>query len=308
MSFRVLLLGTGAAIPDAGRHTSCQVLHCSDNWFLVDCGEGAQERLNAAGAPKSKFDHIFISHLHGDHFFGLIGLINSYFLMGRDRPLHIYAPEGMEEIFNIHMKYSGAKPTYPLHFHVLDTTRHYRIFENDQLEVFTLPLQHRIPTSGFLFREKPRPLNIRKEQIETYQLNYEQIRQAKGGMDISLADGRIIANEQLTLPPVAPRSYAYCSDTAYCPALAPYLKGVNLLYHEATFCEDMAEHAALTGHSTAKQAASIALQAGVDQLLLGHFSPRYRDEEVLADEARVIFPATLAGKELCWYEVPFRRD
>lgn len=303
MAFKVLLLGTGAAIPDAGRHTPCQVVCCAAHWFLVDCGEGAQERLNAAGVPKSKLDHIFISHLHGDHFFGLIGLINSYFLLGRDRPLHIYAPEGLEEIIAVQLKYSGAKPTYPIHVHVLDTTRYYCIYENDQVAVFALPLRHRIPTSGFLFREKPRPLNIRKEQIEAYQLNYEQIRQAKAGLDIILADGRTISNHLLTLPPVAPVSYAYCSDTAYEPALIPYLSGIELLYHEATFCEDMAEHAALTGHSTARQAASIAKQAGVGQLLLGHYSPRYRDEELIAEEARAIFPSTIAGKETCWYEV-----
>lgn len=303
MSFDVLLLGTGAAVPERGRHPSCQVIHIGDHWFLLDCGEGAQERLNIAGVPKSKIDHIFISHLHGDHFFGLIGLLTTFMLSGREKALHLYAPEGLQAIVDIQLKYGGASLSYPIHYHVLDTSRHNCIYQDSFVEIHTLPLLHRIPCAGFLFREKPKPLNIRKEKIEEYQLTITQIKQAKLGLDITLDDGQVVPFQALTLAPIPPRAYAYCSDTAYHPPLVSLIKGVDLLFHEATFAEDMIDHAAKTGHSTARQAAEIARQAGVKTLLIGHFSPRYPDEAILAKEAASVFPNTLAGKEGQWYAV-----
>lgn len=303
LPFEVLLLGTGAALPDRGRHPSAQVLRFAENYYLIDCGEGTQLRLSDCRAPKQKLNQLFITHLHGDHVYGLIGLLTSYTLFNRQTPLDIFAPEGLEEMIAVQLRLSQCTLSYPVAFHVIDTTRHYLLFEDAYLEVYSLPLLHRIPTSGFLFCEKPRPLNIRPEKIAEYALDFTQIKQAKAGRDVVLSDGRLIPHTELTNLPAPLRRYAYCSDTAFDERLPAYLQGVDLLYHESTFDSTHEKEAEISRHSTAAQAAEIARRAGAGRLLLGHFSPRYPDEALLEAEARVVFPDCTAGREGRWYPV-----
>ncbi len=301
--FEVLLLGTGAALPDRGRHPSAQVLRYEECYYLIDCGEGTQMRLSDCKAPKQKLNQIFISHLHGDHVYGLIGLLTSYTLFNRQTPLDIYAPEGLEEMIAVQLRWSQCALSYPITYHVVDTERHYLLFEDRYLQVYSLPLSHRIPTSGFLFCEKPRPLNIRAEKIEEYGLDFTQIKQAKSGQDVLLSDGRLIPHTELTHPPAPQRRYAYCSDTAFDERLPGLIQGVDLLYHESTFDNSHELEASISRHSTAAQAAEIARRADAKQLLLGHFSPRYPDEGLLEAEARVVFRDSKAGREGRWYPV-----
>lgn len=256
----------------------------------------------------SKINQIFISHLHGDHTFGLIGLLTTYNLIGRETPLEVFGPQGLEEMIRIQLRYSETELRYPLRFTVIDPACHKVIFENSLLTVESLPLVHRLPTTGFLFREKSRPRNILPEQIEAYDIPVAQIQPVKEGADLLLADGRRVPNEVLTVAPPSPRSYAYCSDTRYTEAIVPWIKGVDLLYHESTFLEDNRKRAEETLHATAREAALIAKMAGVGQLILGHYSSRYTDIQRFAREAAPIFPNTIAGYEGLVVEVPFRED
>lgn len=307
MRFELTLLGTGAALPMPGRFTSAQVLNVNDRLYLIDCGEGTQMRLTEYQVRRSKIGQIFISHLHGDHFYGLMGLLTSFALNDRQQALDVFAPAGLQEIFDTMLFYQGSGHTsYPIRFHVVDTTQHQLIFEDNQLEVYSIPLQHRIPTSGYLFKEKQRPRNILPEKIEQYHIPVSEIKNIKNGADFQLPDGTLIPNTKLTAEAPRPRAYAYCSDTMYAPEIIPYIKGVDILYHEATFLQEDEVNAIQNAHSTAAQAATIARKAAVALLVIGHFSARYKDANLLVAEARMIFPNTVGGEDGMSIEVPFR--
>lgn len=309
MLFELTLLGTGAALPMPGRFTSAQVLNVNNHLYLVDCGEGTQMRMTDYQVRRSKIRQIFISHLHGDHFYGLMGLLTSFALNDRSQPLDIFSPAGLKEIIQTMLHYQGSGETiYPIHFHILDTSKHQLIFEDNQLEVYSIPLQHRVPVSGFVFREKQRPRNILPEKIEAYHIPVSEIKKIKEGADYQLPNGTIIPNAELTQAPPRPRSYAYCSDTTYAPEIIPYIKGVDILYHEATYLQEDEAIAKQNSHTTAVQAARIAKAAEVEKLVIGHFSSRYKDGTLFEQEARTIFPDTIAAEDGMVLEVPFRRE
>jgi len=293
--FTVTTLGTGAALPARGRYPTAQLLQAQGTWYLIDCGEGTQERLRTIGFNFQRIDQVFISHLHGDHFLGLMGLISSMHLLGRKTPLTVHGPPELQEIIGIQLRASGTYLRYPLSIRATVPENGALVMQDERVKVSALALQHRVPCTGFLFREQPGPLRLRPDRVSSiprYRRNA-----VKEGADLEVAEGGSIPNEMLTLPPLPPRSYAYCSDTAYTPALVPFLKGVDLLYHEATFTTALAARAKETMHSTAEQAARIARDAGVGRLLLGHFSSRYKDPTVLLEEARMVFPDTELSNE-----------
>jgi ribonuclease Z len=303
MRFDITILGSNSALPTGGRFPTAQFLTVHNESFLVDCGEGTQMRIEALNLRKSRVRAIFISHLHGDHFFGLFGVLASYALGGRTEPLHIYAPQGMQDIITTIYKYSGLTGSpYPLHIHEIEDAKVSQIIYEDSLvSVQTIPLQHRIPTCGFLFCEKPQPLRFIKEKAEEYNIPVTQITDIKKGSDFVTPDGQIIPNNKLTMQPSPPRSYAFCSDTQYHEAIIPLIQGVDLLYHEATFLHLDKKRADETGHSTAIEAATIAKKASVGRLLIGHFSNRYQNLAPLLAEARSIFEHTdLATEGLCF--------
>ncbi len=263
------VLGNGAGGPFHGRHYTAQVLQVDNQYFLIDCGEGTQMQIFKYRVKADRFKHIFISHLHGDHIFGLIGLLTSWCLKRRTETLHIYSPPGVYELVTTTARICGIIFPYPIEFTEVDASVHQKVFENSKVEVWTIPLNHRTPTSGWLFREKPRPLNILKAKIEAYDIHYRFIPGIKAGDDFVLPNGDIVPNAELTSPAVAPRSYAFCSDTAPSDAVVEAVKGVDLLYHEATFTQEHIEEALISCHSTAAQAADIARRAGVNHLLIG---------------------------------------
>ncbi|HEY6162075.1 MAG TPA: ribonuclease Z [Bacteroidia bacterium] len=295
LPFEVTVLGCSSATPTSDRHPSAQVLNVHGRLFLIDCGEAAQIQVRKYGIRLQKISQVFISHLHGDHFFGLVGLLSTMHLLGRSNELHIHAPHGLQEIIEVQHKYSDTHLRFPTVFHELDTKKETLIFDDEKLSVTTLPLLHRVPCCGFLFREKPRPRNINREKLEEYKIPLAYINLVKSGEDYTDENGKVIPNKELTLDPPPPRSYAYCSDTAYNEALVERIRGADLLYHEATFTEDMRERAKETLHSTAKDAATIAMKATVKKLLIGHYSARYNELWPLLEEAQKTFPgATLA--------------
>ena len=296
MPYQLTLLGTGAAMPSPSRFTSAQVLDAVQKAYLLDCGEGTQMRMQSFQVRMHAISQIFISHLHGDHFFGLPGLLTSWALTGRQKPVTIFSPPGLEEILlTIFRHVSADELPFQIHFRAFDPDRMQVIFEDDIFRVSTLPLLHRVPTAGFLFEEKPRPRNIRPEQIEVYDIPFADIPAIKAGADWHSPDGKIIPNAALTIPPAPPKKFAYCTDTAYSGVLADWVRGVDLLYHEATFLEQEQGRAAETGHSTVRQAASVALAAGAKKLIVGHYSSRYRDLLPFLAEGRDIFPAMELG-------------
>jgi ribonuclease Z len=294
---QITVLGNGSGGPFQGRHYSAQVLELGGQIFIIDCGEGTQMQLYH---HRVRIDHcrqIFISHLHGDHVFGLMGLLTNWCLKQRTTPLDLYAPPGLQELVEHSSRLCGVRYPYPINFIEVDASRHALIFENKQIEVWSIPLNHRMPTSGWLFREKPRARNILKTAIEAYDIPFTLIPGIKAGADLHLPDGRIIPNADLTKDPPAPRTYAYCSDTAPSNAVLEAVRGVDLLYHEATFSKAHSHEASVSFHSTAEQAATVARIAGVGRLLLGHFSGRYTDTDTLLEEARAIFPQTYISVE-----------
>ncbi|MCB9284537.1 MAG: ribonuclease Z [Lewinellaceae bacterium] len=307
MEFSFTPLGVSAAQPAYGRHLAGHVLSAGNELFLLDCGEGTQFQFNRYGVKRNRIRHIFISHLHGDHFFGLIGLLTSMGMNDRQEPLTVYSPPGLEQIIRLQLQWSGTQLPYALTFLPVDSSRRYRILETNHLEVDAFPLDHRTPCAGFLFREKPIPLNIIPEVIEQYGLSFEQIREIKEGAGLVLPDGQVVANRELTLAPYRPRSFAYCSDTAFSEAVAGYVEGVDLLYHESTFLEEDAGLAAQTWHSTARQAAEVARLAGAAMLVIGHYSARYPDVSVLLQEAGEVFRPVVRGEEGVAVSVPLVR-
>ncbi|SDL58324.1 RNAse Z [Salinimicrobium catena] len=301
---KLTILGCYAATPRTLTNPTSQVLELNNELFLIDCGEGTQVELRRNKVKFSKIKHVFISHLHGDHFFGLIGLISTFMLLGRETELHIYGPKGIKEIITLQLKMSKSWTSYPLYFHELTGREPEVILETKKVTVETIPLDHRVYTNGFLFREKPGDRKLLMEEVEKYPIDVAYYRGIKKGKDAVLDDGTVIPNELLTADPEPPLSYAFCSDTAYKPEIASQLKNVSVLYHEATFLEEHAYLAAPTKHSTAKEAAAIARSASVSKLILGHFSTRYDSILPFKEEAKEIFPEVeLAedGKNFSFY-------
>jgi len=296
--FRVHILGCGSALPTLRHFPSSQVVEVREKLFMVDCGEGAQMQLRRCHVRFTKIGHVFISHMHGDHCFGLIGMISTFGLLGRTATLHIHANELLGDMIKRQMDLFCHDLGYEVEFHPIDATRREVIYEDRSLTVETIPLVHRLPTCGFLFREKPLLPHIRREMIDFYGIPTSQIQNIKNGADWVMEDGTVIPNSQLVTSADEPRSYAYCSDTRYMPELHLQLKGVTTLYHESTYGEDNLQMAQKYNHSTARQAALVARDAGVGQLILGHYSSRYEDENVLLNEAREVFENVRLANEL----------
>ena len=286
---RLNILGCHSATPLENAHTTSQVLEVKDHLFLIDCGEGTQTELRKNKIKFSRIKHVFISHLHGDHFYGLVGLISTFRLLGREADLHIYGPKGIKEIITLQLKLANSWTNYDLFFHELEQKDSHLIFEDDSLSVRTIPLDHRVYTNGFLFEEKMGLRRLDKNKIGAYDIPHYELQNLKRGKDIVLEDGTPLSNQSLTLNPHPAKRYAYCSDTAYNESIIPLIQGVDLLYHEATFLDDHQNLAAKTKHSTASQAAKIAQLAKVKRLVLGHYSSRYRDKSDFLKESLPIF-------------------
>jgi ribonuclease Z len=297
MNFSVTILGSNSATPIPGRHPTSQLINHQYRLFLCDCGEGTQMQLRKYNIRFGKINHIFISHLHGDHFYGLIGLVMTYHLFGREQPLHIYGPEGIEAIINIQLQASQTKLVYPIHFHVVNTEEVSLVYEDELLEITTIPMKHRIPTCGYLFREKPRDRKMKPGIVNKLKIPVEQIPLIKKGQDYTDESGKFFSNPQLTTDPLPPRSYAFCSDTIFQESVSDVVKDVDLLYHEASFLHDRLEMAREKFHSTTIEAATLALKANVKTLIIGHYSARYDDLQPLLNEARSIFKETYLASE-----------
>lgn len=304
MSTHLTILGFNSAIPTVNSAPTAQLLEMEERHFLIDCGEGTQVQLRKAKSRFSKINHIFISHLHGDHCFGLPGLIASFRLLGRETPMHIYGPKGIAEMLETIFRLTETHRGFEIIYHELSSTQSEKIYEDKRVEVFTIPLKHRIYCNGYLFREKqkPRHLNI-KEIIKYPEIETCDYHNLKQGKDFILKDGYVLKNEVLTTEPTKSVSYAFCSDTRYSEEIIPIIQNVDVLYHEATFLHDLSEMAQHTGHSTALEAARIARKAKVGKLILGHFSNRYQDLSVFTDEARKIFAETHLPQQLIPVEI-----
>ena len=292
--FELHILGCGSALPTTRHFATSQVVNLRDKLFMIDCGEGAQMQLRKSRLKFSRLNHIFISHLHGDHCFGLMGLISTFGLLGRTAELHIHSPKGLEELLTPMLNFFCHTLAYKVIFHEFDTRQTSVVYEDRSM------LQHRIPCCGFLFAEKARPNHIIRDMVDFYKVPVYELNRIKNGSDYVTPEGEVIANTRLTRPSDPPRKYAYCSDTIFRPEIVEQLSGVDLLFHEATFAESELARAKETYHTTAAQAARIALEAGVRQLVIGHFSARYEDESILLKEASAVFPNTILAKEnLC---------
>ncbi|MES2678765.1 MAG: ribonuclease Z [Bacteroidota bacterium] len=288
-NFELLVLGSSSASPTSERNPSAQLLNISERYFLIDCGEATQIQLRRFKAKFQAIDHIFISHLHGDHFFGLPGLLSSMHLLGRKQEINIYCPKELKNIIDTINEASQTVLNYKVNWKFTSDDGLNLLFEDDKVLVYSFPLKHRIYCTGFLFKEKPLPRKIDKYKLEKLNISVADILLLKNGEDVINNDGVLIKNEEATVDPPAPRSFAYCSDTIYSTKTAGFVAGVDILYHESTFLEDKAERAKKTFHTTAKQAAEIARTAGVKQLLMGHFSARYGDLREFIEEAKPIF-------------------
>jgi len=295
--FVVHILGCGSALPTLKHNPSCQVVEIRGKMFMLDCGEGAQTALRRSKISFQRIRAIFISHLHGDHCFGLIGFISTLGLLDRTAPLHIYAPAEMKPLLDLQLQMFFRPPSFEVVFHAVDTTKQEIIYEDHSLTVTTIPLEHRIPCCGYLLKEKPTLPHIRPDMLEFYKIPFSQVGNIKNGADWVTDEGERIANERLVRPADAPRSYAYCSDTRYVPTLHERIKNVSLLYHESTYDEANLDRAERYFHSTGAQAATVARDAEAHQLLLGHYSARYSDEGPILEEAQKIFPNTILSQE-----------
>lgn len=288
--FKVHILGCGSALPTLQHNASSQIVELREKLFMIDCGEGTQIQLRRSRIHFSKIIAVFISHLHGDHCFGLPGMISTFGMTGRTAPLHVYAPAAFEPILDQTLSFFCQGLEFKVVFHAVDTTQNKVVYEDRSLTVETIPLQHRIDCCGYLFREKPILPHIRRDMIDFYKIPISQINNIKAGADWVTPEGEVIANSRLTTPAEPARSYAYCSDTRYIKTLHELVKGVSTLYHESTYSAEDAERARLYWHSTSQDAAKVALDASVGKLLLGHFSARYNNESQLLEEAKEIFP------------------
>ena len=291
-TFELIILGSSAALPTSSRHPTAQLLNIAERFFLIDCGEGTQIQLRKYKTRLQNINHIFISHLHGDHFLGLPGLLASFNLLGRQKELTVFAPKELEIIIQTINRYSDTYFNYPLKFVYTQTEIKSLIWEDDKVEIYSIPLKHRIATTGFLFVEKPLPRSIDKFKLEKYDVSFAEIHKLKQGFDAIDNNGDVIKNELLTIDPPKARSYAYCSDTRYFENLHLDIKEVNLLYHESTFLEDKKDRAEKTMHSTALEAAKMAKLCHANKLVLGHFSARYDNLELFLQEAQTVFENT----------------
>lgn len=302
MSLRLTILGTSSALPTSDRYPTAHVLNVHERLYLIDCGEGTQMQLRRYRIRFSQINHIFISHLHGDHFFGLYPLLSSFNLMGRKLPLHIFAPEPIKDMLTRHLADFDINLGYDLIIKQLSGDKLKLIHDDRHVEVYSFPLKHRVTTYGFLFREKEKDRKLIKQKIAELSLTIEEIGRLKKGNDITRDNGVVLHSDELTVPSPRGGSFAFCSDTCYFPGLPGFVRGVDILYHEATFGDDNQALAAQTGHSTAKDAARVATEAGAGRLLIGHFSARYRSPALLEEEAKQLFPAAEAAVEGSTYE------
>ncbi len=296
-NFELTILGCSSATPTSKRNPTAQLLNIAERFFLIDCGEATQIQLRKFKLKFQRINHIFISHLHGDHYLGLVGFLSSLHLLGRTTDLHIFCPAELQEIIEIQFKHSQSYLKYKLIYHPHQYINNHLIFEDDKVEVRTIVLNHRIPCCGFIFKEKQILASILKSTILKYGLSVEQIIELKKGAELVSENGNVIPNEQLVFNKLKPRSYAYCSDTRYDEGLVEYIKDVDLLYHEATFLDNMNQRAKETFHSTALEAGTIAKKASVNKLMIGHYSARYKDPEPLLIEAKSIFENTVLAIE-----------
>ena len=294
---KLTILGCYAATPRSFTNPTSQVLEIRNRLFLIDCGEGTQVQLRRNKIKFSKINHIFISHLHGDHFYGLVGLVSTFMLLNRTTDLHIYGPKGIKEVITLQLRLSNSWTNYGLFFHELEATESEVIYEDEKVFVKTIPLKHRIYTNGFLFQEKIGDRKLNLDAVQNFEIDQCYYQKIKNGKDITLEDGRIIENDKLTFDPIPTKSYAFCSDTVYDETIIPNIQNVDILYHESTFLQQEESLAAKTMHSTAKQAATIALKANVKQLVLGHYSTRYASIALFKEEAQTIFPEVLLGDD-----------
>lgn len=291
------ILGCYAATPTVNTHPTSQVIEIRGHQFLIDCGEGTQVQLRKSKIKFNRIQHIFISHLHGDHFFGLPGLISTFLLMGRDADLHVYGPKGIKQAILLLLKLGKAYTNFPLYFHELEEDTPQLIFEDDTVTVETIPLQHRVYTNGYLFKEKPRDRTLDVDAARAANIDLAYYNKIKKGYDVENRNGKLIPNEDITFDPPPQKFYAFCSDTLYHPEMVPQITGADVLYHESTFLDEHEHLAEKTKHSTAKQAASIAKQAQVKTLILGHYSKRYGDLNLFKKEAQEIFSNVLLAED-----------
>lgn len=303
MNNTVTILGCGSALPTRINYPSSQLLELRDKQFLIDCGEGCQIRMRQYAVKTNRLNHIFISHLHGDHCFGLIGLLSSFGMLDRTADMHIHAHPDLEKILRAQLDYFCEGMPYKVFFEPINPSRHELVYEDRSVEVYSIPLKHRVPCCGYLFAEKERERHIIREMIDAYQVPVREIARIKQGADFVTEDGRVISNERITTPASPAIRYAYCSDTAYSEKIIPWIEGVDCLYHEATFDSSLLPRAKETMHSTALQAAEIARMARVRQLIIGHFSARYTNQQLLLDEARSVFEATTLAKDGGVYKI-----
>lgn len=301
--FKIHILGCGSALPTLKHNASSQLIEMRGKCFMVDCGEGAQMQFRRSHIHFSKLNAIFISHLHGDHCFGLMGLLSTLGMLGRTSKLRIYAPKEYAILFRQQVEFFMQTMEYEMEMIPVDTEKQQIIYEDHSLTVETVPLQHRVPCCGFIFREKPTLPHIRRDMIDYYGIPVSQINNIKNGADWTNEDGDMIPNARLVQPADSPRSYAYCSDTRFVPGLKEKVKGVTVLYHESTYTSDQEDRAKIYYHSTARQAATIAAGAGVGTLLLGHYSARYNDEQVLLEEAKAVFDHSILSQEGMVFDV-----
>ncbi len=301
--FKIHILGCGSALPTMRHYASSQVVEIRGKLFMVDCGEGTQMQLRRSKIRFTKIQAVFISHLHGDHCFGLIGMISTFGMLGRVATLHVYAPAELGTILENQINFFCHGLEFKVEFHSVDTTKKTVVYEDRSLVVESIPLQHRVPTCGYLFKEKEGCRHIDREMMNCYNIPISQINNIKAGADWTDEDGKVIPNAKLTKPAEKARSYAYCSDTKYIPNLYKSLENVNVLYHESTYAKDNEGRAKMYYHSTAEQAARVAKEAGAGKLLLGHFSARYEDESCLLDEAKSIFENSFLTNEGMVFDV-----
>ena len=296
-NFELRILGCGSALPSKNNNQSSQILTIRDKQFMIDCGEGAQIQLRKLNVKTARMNHIFISHLHGDHSFGLIGLISTFGLMGRTAELCIHAPGELENLMKAQLDFFCKEIPFKVTFYPIDTRKHALIFEDRTVEVFSIPLKHRVPCCGFLFKEKPKQRHLIKDMIDFYQIPIKELAKIKDGADFTTIDGETISNERLTKAPIPPKSYAYCTDTVYYEKIIPIIEGVDCLFHEATFLHQDVIRAKETGHSSALQAGQMAQKANVKKLIIGHFSARYPDQNLLLKEAQETFSNVVLGMD-----------
>lgn len=300
---KLTILGCYAATPRTFTNPTSQILEIKNRMFLIDCGEGTQVALRRNKIKFSRIEHIFISHLHGDHLYGLVGLVSTFMLLNRTQDLHIHGPKGIKEIILLQLRLSGSYTGYNLYFHELESRESQVVFEDDKVLVRTIPLNHRIYTNGYLFQEKPGLRKLNVQAAEEYGIHTAYYRNILLGKDITLDDGTIVPNTELSFDPEKPKSYAFCSDTVYSEEIIPYIKGVDALYHESTFLEKESELALKTMHTTAIQAATIAKKAEVKKLILGHYSTRYDNIEMFRNEALTVFPDVELGDDGVDFEI-----